>query len=363
MLIIADTFRSILLPFLIVAGTVLVLLLIALMVGRAWDDYRYNHRQRVIAGMRPLVDTLLLPHASEDDITNQLAAFAPKHTALLARLLIAPARFASGSIIERLRSTAESLGLVEQWMNELSNRRWWIRAEAARALGQLGEASAMTALVATLDDDHEEVRAAGVEALGNIGDPRAVPDLVSKLSTQSRHQRVRVVEALHRFGRAAVPSLMAYEQIHPDDRAMIAELLGVIGAAEAVDDLVRWCGDDRAAVRVAAMQALGSIGLDERTYYYALRGLSSDPDADVRAMSARALGRTGRRETATYLAKHLKDEWIVAAHAATGLRTLGAAGAAALRAHASDPGTAGDLARQILFELGGEPAPVQAVAS
>jgi hypothetical protein len=48
----------------------------------------------------------------------------------------------------------------------------------------------------------------------NIGDPRG-PQAVA----QSRHQRVRVVEALHRFGRAAVPSLMAYEQIHPADRA------------------------------------------------------------------------------------------------------------------------------------------------
>ena len=359
---IADEFRRILLPFLIVAGVVLLLLLVALMVGRAFDDYRYNRRQRLLARIRPLVDALLMPNAP-DDIADQLARYVRKHGALLARLLTGPARFASGSVIDQLRETAAALGLVEQWTKALTNRRWWLRAEAARALGQLGEPSVLAALVATLDDEHEEVRAAGVEALGNIGDPRAVPDLVSKLSSQSRHQRVRVVEALHRFGRAAVPSLLAYEQIHPSDRAMVAELLGVIGAPEAVDDLVRWCEDERPPVRIAAMQALGSIGLDERTYYYALRGLRSDPEPDVRAMAARALGRSGRRETASYLARHLKDEWIVAAHAATGLRALGASGVAALRSHATDEGTAGDLARQILFEMGTEITPSEAVAS
>jgi hypothetical protein len=52
-----------------------------------------------------------------------------------------------------------------------------------------------------------------------------------------------------------------------------------------------------------------------------------------------------------YLAEHLEDEWLVAAHAATGLRRLGRTGAEALKARAGTPGQAGDLARQMVWEL------------
>jgi HEAT repeat protein len=155
---------------------------------------------------------------------------------------------------------------------------------------------------------------------------------------------------------------MAYEQLHPEDRAMVAELLGGIVAPDVIDDLIRWTKDARPAVRIATMHALGSIGLDRRGYYYALRALSIDDDAEVRAMAARALCRSGRGEAAPYLARHLGDEWIVAAHAATGLRSLGHAGAMALRPYANEHGTSGDLARRILFEIGGEVSLLDAVA-
>src|SRR4051812_29948123 len=124
---IADHFRRVLLPFLIVSAVLLIVLLVALIAGRVWDDFLYNRRQRLLARIRPLVDALLLPHAPAD-IATQLADFAPQHGALVARLLIAPARFATGSIIEQLRETATSLGMVERWIRELSHRRWWIRA-------------------------------------------------------------------------------------------------------------------------------------------------------------------------------------------------------------------------------------------
>jgi HEAT repeat protein len=132
---------------------------------------------------------------------------------------------------------------------------------------------------------------------------------------------------------------------------MIAQLLGVIADPAAITALARWMEDERPQVRAASMQALGLVGVDQRTYYHALRALSSDNDADVRAMAAWALGRSGRREAAPYLAKRLHDDWIVAAHSATALRALGAAGITVLRGVADDKGVAGDLARQILFDV------------
>ena len=350
MLYIADCLRWILVPFLLLAGAILILLLALLMCGRAFENIKIRARARLIAKCRPLVDALLLPHPPAD-VTRQLARYVRTHADLLAELLVAPARFATGSLIDELRSAASELGLAGRWVQNLSDRRWWIRADAARALGLLKVPSATDPLLAALDDQEEEVRAAAVEALGNIGDPRTVPVIVSKLPEQSRHQRVRVIEALHQFGRVAVPALLAYEQEHPGDRAMVAELLGIIADSSAVDHLVRWTGDEDPTVRGASIGALGAIGLDERTYYYALRTLS-DAEPQVRAVAATALGRSGRREAAPYLVARLTDEWIVAAPSATALRALGTPGITALRAHAADEGMPGDLARQVLFDVG-----------
>ena len=95
--------------------------------------------------------------------------------------------------------------------------------------------------------------------------------------------------------------------------------------ASATEDLLAWCGHPDARVRASSLQAIGSLGLDDRAYYYTLRALGDD-DAGVRAMAARALGRSRRGDAAAYLAQHLGDEWLVAAHAATALRMLGPSG-------------------------------------
>jgi HEAT repeat protein len=350
MLHIADVIRRVLIPFLLVAGIVVLLLLLGLLIARAIDEIRFRRRQRLIAKCRPLVDALLLPRPPSG-LVKTLGNELRGHRDVLTELLIAPARVATGGVIDVLRAAAAELGLIDRWRRELTNRRWWVRADAARSLGLLKEPSSVDLLVATLDDDHEEVRAAGVEGLTHILDPRTVPVLVSKLPDQSRHQRVRLIEALHRFGSVAVAPVLAYEREHPEDRAMLAQLLGVIADPAAIEPLARWMDDERSPVRAAAMQALGLVGVDQRTYYHALRALSSDSDPEVRAMAAWALGRSGRKEAAPYLAKRLQDEWIVAAHSATALRALGAAGIAVLRGVADDKGVAGDLARQILFEV------------
>ena len=107
-------------------------------------------------------------------------------------------------------------------------------------------------------------------------------------------------------------------------------------------------------MRAASLQALGSLGLDDRAYYYVLRALGDTSEA-VRAMAARALGRSRRADAAPYLAQHLGDEWLVAAHAATALRMLGAAGERELSARQEAPGLAGVLARQMLWERRSRP--------
>jgi HEAT repeat protein len=344
-----DRLRDVLLPFLWLLASALAILFTWLVVWRLAAQLRTAWRRQVIARYQPLVDELLSP-ASTPDTVRQLARSPRRYRDPIGSLIIDALRLTTGEIVPRLRDALDALGLIDHWRVALHHRRWWVRADAARALGLVRDPSAVEGLIGALDDPHEEVRAAAVDALGRIGDPRAVPALLARLPDESRHQRTRLVEALRGQGPSIVPALLEYIRIYPHDTALAIDVLGLSGATGALSELLAWTGHPESIVRVAALKAIGSIGLDDRSYYYALRGLE-DSEAEVRGMAARALGRSGRQSAVPYLARHLDDEWVVAAHAATGLRRLGREGKIALRGYADAPGQAGVLARQMLWEL------------
>lgn len=346
---IAAFFRQIVVAVLLAGSALLAALLAYLIVMRALRELRFQWRERIKRRYRDHVDLLLRPEAPRAAYAALVEA-PDRHRGVISELLLAPLRVAHGTFVGHLRTAAAAIGRIDRWLAECRHRRWWVRAEAARALGLMQEPDALEPLIALLDDDHEEVRAAAAEALGRLKDPRALRPLIARLGDPSRHQRARVIAALRGFGDAVTPELLAYARERPAEVAALIRLLGTIGgAAAATDDLIAWAADSRPAVRTAALEALGTIGLEDRAVPAAIAGLS-DPDKGVRAMAARALGRSRRLEAATKLAECLDDEWIVAAHAAMALRSLGPIGLAHLAARRSAPGQAGELARQMLWE-------------
>jgi len=348
MFLLADAFRQHLVTFLAVSGSLLAAVFVFLLIQRGLDEWRFRRRMRLTRRFQPLVDALLTPEP-EAHAYRRLVEEGRPHAPELAGLLLRPLGVATGALVANIRRAAHDLGLVERWTLHLGHRQWWERAEAARALGLVRERAAVAALLRALEDDHEEVRAAAVEALGAIGDVQALPVLLASLRDESRHQRARVVEALRGFGEAVMPALLGHVREHPDEREMAAELVGLIGGTGGLGDLLAWSGDDRPSVRASVMRALAVLGLDDRAYYYVLRALR-DPEPEVRAMAARTLGRSGRREATAELAPLMNDQWLVAAHAAAALKSLGVAGLARLAAFRDAPGQAGDLARQMLWE-------------
>ena len=349
MLWLADTLHAYLRPFIMIIGALLLALLGTLMIERLLRGVRRRLHDRSRRLCRPYVDAWLGQPDAEGTLANLVQACRHRRTAA-AELLLAPLRSVRGDLVERSRAALDALGMKAIWQRRLRDRRWWVRADAAQAFGLVAEPEATHALVDLLDDDRDEVRAAAVEALGHIADPATLPAIVGQL-TSPRHQRVRVVSALNGFGAAAAEPLVQWGRAHPDDRAVIAETLGQIGSASGLPALIDWIGDDDPAVRAACLRAVSDIGLDDRLYYYALRALA-DAHPDVRAMAARALGRSGRADASTYLAARLDDEWTVAAHSAAALRRLGDAGRRQLEAAAGAGGPGADLARRMLWEAG-----------
>ncbi len=68
-------------------------------------------------------------------------------------------------------------GLAQAIAARLSAKGWLERTDAARALGAMGKATPVDALIGALDDDFGYVREAAATSLGTIGNPRAVAAL------------------------------------------------------------------------------------------------------------------------------------------------------------------------------------------
>lgn len=345
-------FRRVLELFLLAGAIVLALELAYLFIQRGVDEVRYRRRQQLAARFRPLVDDLIASPEPAAAIETLVGAAASEDLEVLGSLLLGPLKIvSSGPVVDRVAAVIGRLGIQRAWTDRVGDRRWWVRADAVRALGLLRDRSSVSLVLACLDDEHEEVRAAAVEALGMTGDERVVPELLGRLSDETRHQRARVVEALRAFGERVSLPVVDYVRQRPEHTAMAAELLGLVGGTRAIDELIAWSSHESPAVRAAALKSLGTIGMDERSYYHALKALA-DTSAEVRSMAARALGRSRRADAAPYLARRLDDDWVVAAHSATALRALGPVGIRVLERHSGSAGQAGDLARQMLWEIG-----------
>ena len=132
--------------------------------------------------------------------------------------------------VDRLIAKKDVSGLIDALEYPVP---WRVRRDAAMALGAMGGADAVEALIAALGDDHASVRLAATEALGRIGDRGAVEHLIGVIGSGSRAVEIR---------KAA------------------ADSLGQIGDPRAVDSLLACLKDASWSVRRAAAEALGWIG-------------------------------------------------------------------------------------------------------
>lgn len=346
----ADTLHRGLFSFLIVVGSLIGVLLVLVVVQRGVRELRFRRTRRIERRYGGVIDALYRETGAWDGAAALMRA-PRRHRSIIARLLIRPLYVLSGESVARARNAASLAGLTSVWNHDLTERRWWRRAEAALALGFIRDPAAYDSLTGLLDDPEDEVRAAAVEALGRFGDLHAVPALLDRLSDPSRHQPARIVDAVTMLGASGAGHLLDHAREHPERLPLLTGLLASIGGAAAVPDLLTWSSSMDASTRRAALEALGAIGLDDRSFYHALRALR-DSDEEVRAMAAWALGRSGREDAASHLAACLDDGWIVAVQAARALSRLGGAGLAVLAERARENGEAAGLASQMLWEHG-----------
>src|SRR3972149_5886709 len=107
----------------------------------------------------------------------------------------------------------------------LSHKKSWVRWEAAKALGQIGDKAAIRALVEALQDAEFDVRWQVAEALIRIG-PKALEPLLVLLASRGAHSltlRQAVHHILHDINQGAYRALLKPVMAAVEDNAPAVE--------------------------------------------------------------------------------------------------------------------------------------------
>ena len=324
---------------------------IVVVLERAEFAFRQAVDRRLTRRYHPLVQRA---RAGDGTARDQLFGAPTRHRITIAWLVIEPLiEDRDPAHIGQARAIVQGISLFPVADRYLRSRLWWRRARALRALGLIQATDHTPQLVAALDDPHPDVRAAALDGLTDMRDLTALEAIVVRVHDLSLH-RGRRGAALKRLGTECEPFLLELSAVDQENRLNYIYALAICGTARSRPVLCRWTEDARVEVRATAFEALAYVGLDDEAARVAIKGLESE-DPPVRAMAAYALrGWQGRGDAAARLAAHLDDTWAVAVRAARTLQSMGPAGTAQLQVRAARHDFGGLLARQMLWEPGGQ---------
>jgi 3-methyladenine DNA glycosylase AlkD len=173
------------------------------------------------------------------------------------------AQFRSETFITAMTELILKIFGIQPLKKVLKRESRELRAGVARALGEIGDARAVDALIEALKDEDSDVYWNSIDALVKIAkkDLGVVDKLIKALKDEDSDVRISVAWALGEIGDAsAVDALI--EALRDEDsyvRESVAWALGAIGDARAVDSLIKTLKDDDYFVRESAKVALFRI--------------------------------------------------------------------------------------------------------
>ncbi len=203
------------------------------------------------------------------------------------------------------------------------------RGRAALLWARLDLPDAERAIAPLMSDPDPDVRAAATQALATCGSEDAAWALLHGLR-DGLVEPQRVVERL--TGRWAAGPLLAAlrDASFGHVSSWLAEALGITGDPRAEGPLADLATGGDEEQRIRACRALGRLG--RRSSASVLMGSLADPSPAVRAQAARGLAEMNEVRSVDALTVLMSDSaWWVRARAADALRSLGEPGLAALR--------------------------------
>jgi HEAT repeat protein len=208
-----------------------------------------------------------------------------------------------------------------------------VRAQAAEVLGAWERADAVEALCEALADGAENVRDAAAQSLSNLKDPESGPLLAPWTTHRDPFVRQAALRGLRelRYAGALEPALAALAASEDVVRLEAVSVLGWLKSEQALGPLTAVAAQDpNAAVRRAAIGALGVGAAATEDTIAALLGALRDAAWQVREEAATTLGKLRVQSARDALIAMLNDDyWQVRLQAVRALGKLGDATASA----------------------------------
>ena len=162
---------------------------------------------------------------------------------------------------EPAKKPTERAKAAEGLVAALSDPDPFLRADAARALANWGDADSVPPLIAVLKDSQLTARWAAIDALGSLRDPRAIAPLIAHLETT--RELFATANALAHLGvrhpDAELQLAPLFKSKNPVVRLEVCRLLIVFGTARSHAALTKAKNDSDAEVAKAAGVALEKI--------------------------------------------------------------------------------------------------------
>jgi HEAT repeat protein len=164
--------------------------------------------------------------------------------------------------LEQVRTEAKGAAATKRFAAELPKLPPDAQTGLLRALADRGDTAARPAVLDMLKSSREEpVRIAAISAAGALGEPADLKLLVQFLAEGAKAQQTAARASLVRLRGQAVPAAIAGEikQANPATAVALIEILATRRALDTIPDLLAAAIGDEAAVRHAAMTALGQL--------------------------------------------------------------------------------------------------------
>lgn len=195
---------------------------------------------------------------------------------------------------------------TDLFIEHLDSEDFDMRQASVIALGRIGDARAVPALVRLLTED-ERLTIAAAGALTRIGDRRAFEPLLGLLGHPDAAVRQAVISALNSVGHPDMAARACSLLADPDPRVResAVRIAGYFGYTECIDSVLDCCRDDDEGVRRAAIEHLPYI--EDSRVLPVLVGALGDATPKLRAAAARAFGHVDSEDALPHLLAALDD--------------------------------------------------------
>jgi HEAT repeat protein len=180
--------------------------------------------------------------------------------------------------------------MVDRLIEQVHDTDVATRRAAVIALGHIGDARAVPALVTVIAQDDRDLLGPAAGALARLGDARAFEPLVGLLGDDDLAVRHAAIGALNSIGHAGMAARMRMLLDAPDAhvRESAVKIAGYFGYRECAEGLIARCHDPDESVRAAALEHVAYLD-DPRVLPLLVEALDRDtPRARAAAVQALA---------------------------------------------------------------------------